>query len=362
MTDAVNSAVTFDPGAQPEPQGITADIKVSPNDQRTFEQEQFAYIRRNKTMSTLSTVKTEKEDITYNQTTAIIKKEGLLLSIRDYLAKHLVWSDITHKVLFCLMEEFTRLGAHQLKVEVDFDYYMKLRGLKDVKASTEQLDAEIYTLVLTTITIPLSAVTHKKDDEGTAYHLNILEDGWVKNGIIYATFTQAFMKFIQKASRSLVPFPKALLRINSHKHPNSRILGEKIYEMLRMNMGKPNSGIISTRALLAVCADIPSEDEVANTDRAYRRRIIEPFFRDLDALVDEGILEWELYHARGITLSDAELADLTYPVFIKTYIHITKFIYPNKEEAEAAAQKRNAPKKTRKPRKKKGAAEQASLL
>ena len=365
MTSKVKDAATFDQGILSDAQEVTPGAKITPNEQRTFEQEQFAYIRHNKTMSTLSTVKSEKENITYNQTTAIIRKEGLLLSIRDYLAEHLVWSDTTHKVLFCLMDEFTKRGANTLKIEVDFDYYMKLRGLKDVKASTQQLDTEIHTIVGTTITIPLSVVTHKKEDERTAYHLNVLEDGWVKNGIIHANFTISFLNFIQKASKSLVPFPLAMLHINSHKYPNAQVLCRKIYEMLRMNMGKTNSGIISVRALLDVCADIPSEDEVANTDRAYKRRIIDPLLRDLDALSDEGILEWELYHARGITLSDDELANLTYPVFIKAYVHISKFIYPNKEEAEAAAQARNAEKKKRKPRKKKGAdngAQQASLL
>ena len=78
-------------------------------------------------------------------------------------------------------------------------------------------------------------------------------------------------------------FPQEALRGNIKKNPWKYWLARKISEHKRMNIGKPNEDTISVQTLIDACPNYPTYEKVMSEDRAIRRRIIEPFERDLDA-------------------------------------------------------------------------------
>ena len=100
-----------------------------------------------------------------------------------------------------------------------------------------------------------------------------------------------------------------------------------------MNYFKNNADTISVKALLDNMPGIPSYEEVATSDRDYNRRIIKPFEDSLDALVDAGIFtEWHYCHTNDTPLTDSELQELNYDIFITLNIRIIWQNYPTLPE------------------------------
>ena len=121
-----------------------------------------------------------------------------------------------------------------------------------------------------------------------------------------------------------------------------------------MNAGKKNEDIIAVKTLLAVAPNLPSYEEVMNTDRAISRRIIEPFERDMDALEDT--LTWTYCHSNNTPLTDEELSSMSYDTFISLLIKIDWKQYPDQtarlkrkaeriEQAEQGKKRKTSKKK-----------------
>ena len=94
-----------------------------------------------------------------------------------------------------------------------------------------------------------------------------------------------------------------------------------------MNVGKKNEDIMAVKTLLAAAPNLPSYEEVMNTDRALNRRIIEPFERDMDALEDT--LTWTYCHSNNSPLTDEELASFSYDTFLSLLIKTDWKLYPD---------------------------------
>lgn len=110
-----------------------------------------------------------------------------------------------------------------------------------------------------------------------------------------------------------------------------------------MNVGKKNEDVIAVKTLLAATPNIPSYDVVMAKDRALSRRIIEPFERDMNALKDT--LTWTYCHSSSQPLTNEELSNFSYQIFIKLLIKIDWKSYPDqtarlKRKAERIGQAR----------------------
>ena len=114
-----------------------------------------------------------------------------------------------------------------------------------------------------------------------------------------------------------------------------------------MNVGKKNEDIIAVKTLLAAAPNLPSYEEVMNTDRALSRRIIEPFERDMDALEDT--LTWTYCRSNNTPLTDEELSSMSYDTFINLLIKIDWKQYPDQTaRLERKAQRIEQEKKGKK--------------
>jgi len=245
-------------------------------------------------------------------------------------------------------------------VKITLDEYMQRRGLRDRKAAKEQAVADLDILKSVSFTLEEIKGSGKKNSTVQYQFVNLADSGRVdKNGDITFTYGTTFHKSLVNAQ--IMPYSPALLQVNNHRNPNSYYLGRKISELKNMNALHRNAGnIISVKILLENAPYIPSYAEVAATNRNFTGRIIEPLERDLNAL--ENAFSWEYCHENGRPLSEEELANFSYEVFIGCNVKFTWHDYPDQtrrkealeariEQAKAAANK----KKPGRPRKQKQA-------
>ena len=231
----------------------------------------------------------------------------------------------TKKLLDELMIKFTEGNGKSLIVNLSLDEHMNMRGLKDEKEARKQVKEDLETLSNMTLTFNQKIDGKPKD----FLNLKIIGTHGIKNGIISAAFDIGFHELILKYQP--MPIPQAFLALNDKHNPNAYLLGRRISLHKNMNYGTKNEDIISIRTLLETCPDIPKKEEVAQKDRMYKQKIIEPFEIGMNALEETKIFTWEYCHSKGEPLTDEELKTMDYEVFINLLIKITWTDYPVRE-------------------------------
>lgn len=319
----------------------------------------FSMIRQDSATNTLAkTVATDKNTTIDEVTgTATIKRGNLTLMIPNYRALA-DWKISTAQLFDQLMMHFTANGLKSPEVRITQDEYMERRGLKDRKEAKKQEKADLEILAPTRIDWE-----EMRDGKLERYgFINLADSGNVeRNGDIVFTFGATFSK--KAKSYSVMPYPDQLQRINGKRNPYSYAFLRKISEHKYMNAGKENEDIISVQTLLDAAETMPTYEEVKRTDRAFSRRIIEPFERDMDAIAET--LTWEYCHSKGVPLTDAELKAMDYQTFSGLLIHVMWNSYPDQTKRlerkaariEAAKQKTGGNGQQKRTRKKKSAAE-----
>ena len=127
-----------------------------------------------------------------------------------------------------------------------------------------------------------------------------------------------------------MPAIKHLWMIKSGHNPNSYNFLRKLMTHKNMNCGKANEDIVSVRTLLDACPYIPEYATVMESDRAVKKRIIEPFERDMNAL--KKTLTWCYCHSGGTPFSSKEVSVMNYPMFVNALIKTTWVNYPDQAE------------------------------
>ncbi len=275
--------------------------------------------------------------------TATIKKGNFTLTIPDYATLSGLKTS-TYQLLDAITIALTESGAKSPTVVIPLKAYMDRRGLKDRKEAKNQVKADLEVLRKSSIT-----GEEKRGKNTTSYSfVNIADSGEVKrNGDIVFTFGTTFFNML--LGYPVMPYPAQLQSINNRRNPNSYYLLRKIAEHKNMNIGKKNEDIISVKTLLSVAPNLPSYDEVKATDRAFTRKIIEPFERDMDALADT--LTWIYCHSNNTPLTDEELQNMSYDIFKGLLVKIDWRQYPDQtarleRKAERQEQAKKGKKKT----------------
>lgn len=136
-----------------------------------------------------------------------------------------------------------------------------------------------------------------------------------------------------------------LYHINSNINRHSYYLGRKMCEHYNAivrdydaqtpeDTGKvvtKHANRISVRNLIKVCPDLPNYEEVMESDRAVRRRIIDPFEKDMYALCERYsiLTTWRYCNKKGEPLSDEQWKDLNYHDWVELYIEFEIADYPD---------------------------------
>ena len=277
---------------------------------------------------------------------ATIANDGLTVFIEGYdqLSGGLRVS--THKLLDLCTLQITRqndyrgTGEPRTLVSISLDDYLDAMGIPHTKASKDKalrkVKEDLEALYSTSIEWSESTGAETRDFAKT----RICHTVGLQRGRILIDFTPAFTQYLTNSY--IMQYPRAILQI-SEKFTNSYYLGRKLllHHSIHNNQKKGTHNIISVKALLENAPELPSFDQVKATDRAYARRIIEPFERDLNAL--SSFLTWNYCNAKGAPLSRKQLDNFTYDVFAACYIQFQVEDFPGGGQAPPAP-----PKKKRK--------------
>ena len=234
--------------------------------------------------------------------------------------------------LDAITQELTRSGAKSNNIRLSLSDYMNMRGLKDEKEARKQAKADLE--ILYNLSVHYEE-KRKGKRAGSFIDVRLIyRKGVIENSIICVTLTPDFFEILK--NYNIMPYPQSLYRLRDNNTPNSYYFLRKITEHKNMNYFKPNADIISVETLLNSSPVMPSYDEVSKSDRHYQSRIITPFENDMNAL-DE-TFTWEYCHENGEPLTDEELANFNYDIFITLLVKITWRFYPERTKPKRKRQ------------------------
>lgn len=297
------------------------------------------YILQNNSTNTLTKFNSKDATIDSITGTAKFQRGNFILTIPNYTSLAGLKTS-TWQLLDALFMKFTADPRKEKTTRLTLDEYMQLRKLKKRQTAKEQAIADMDILRSAGITLE-----ELRGKEKVSYRfVNLAQSGSVeKNGNITIKWTEEVHTNLLNAP--VMYYPRQLQEVNPRLNPNAYYMGRKAAEFKNMNALHHNAGdIISVKTLLESAPAIPSYEEVAETDRAFTRRIIDVFERDLTALGDT--FTWEYCHRNGKPLTEEELNDFNYNTFISCNVKLNWLDYPNqnkrKETLEAKIEKAKA--------------------
>ena len=199
-----------------------------------------------------------------------------------------------------------------------------------------------------------------------AYHRILAErsdddcNNAVVNGVATVKFDFDFAEFMSRCSRAM-PKHDNMFRINGNRHPHSYFMANKLQEHYFMNIGKNNSNRIKVRSLIQDLPDLPTYDEVMQdaSDGHIEQRIIKPFEKNLQALVDDyDIIEnWHYCTKNGEFLTDEQLQNYDYSEWIEWLVEFRLKDYPHQVEMMRLTEQIERNKNSKKAKKEKNKSE-----
>lgn len=231
----------------------------------------------------------------------------------------------THKLLDLCTIALTRQnhfrgeGAPKNMVTISLDEYMELCGIPATKASKDKtrrkVKEDLETLYSTSIEWSEKSGKQQKD----YLKMRIITAHGIKNGKILVGFSPEIAGYLTQAY--IMQYPMALLKVDE-RSPSSYYIGKKLMQHFSMlsNQRRGTANILSVRALLDSCKDtIPSYEHVMSGDRKVTQKIVKPFEKALDSIED--LVRWEYCNAKGVALTEDQLAKMDYHTFVELYVH-----------------------------------------
>ena len=236
------------------------------------------------------------------------------------------------------------------KVQIPLAKYMEACKIKDVKEARAQLNDGIRAIYA--VSLEWDEIVYEKP-EGKARkvktkkhhrmrisdHTITPEEGNpVRRGV--AEFRLSFDMAEYLSGSYLMPYPYALLSINTRYHPYSIPLGWKLCALHNMNFGKDSADTTTVKTLLSAAKGIPRYSDIAHQGHIYER-LIARLDRDLAALVEADVLSafWYYdddgqkiesgYYKDGKYTESSKLALLSYAEFSALHVHYELKNYPD---------------------------------
>ena len=151
--------------------------------------------------------------------------------------------------------------------------------------------------------------------------------GEISNGVVYIGLGDEFFEVLSKYP--IMKYPTALFKIDGRRNANAYFLGRYLAEQKRMNKNKMREDIHSVATLLQKMPKLPSYEEVMQGGGQVKQRIIDKFEKQLDTLIEIGILsEWIYCNNKSIPITDEELKKMKYSSFINYKMKVVWAAYP----------------------------------
>lgn len=247
------------------------------------------------------------------------------------------------------------------KIQIPLSAYMEACKIKDVKEARTQLNEAIRALYAVSLEWD---ETEYERPEGKSRKVKITkhhrmrisdhtitqeEGNPVRRGV--AEFRLSFDMAEYLAGSYLMPYPDALLSINTHYHPYSIPLGWKLCALQNMNFGTNRANTTTVKTLLSSAKGIPRYSALSQQGHIYER-LIARLDRDLAALVEAGVLSTYWYfdddgnriqggnYKNGKYMESGSLALLSYTEFSSLHVHFELKNYPDQTPHIEATNKR----------------------
>ena len=321
----------------------------------------YSNILQSKPLHGLLSSSTAHGNIQLNAVTheGTMQSEGVLITIDEEAIQDI--SAQTFKVLILLLTAATiqlpradAITAEAInkgrKVQITLAKYMEACRIKDLKEARAQLNDAIKAIYA--VSLEWDEVVYEKPEgksrkvKTTKHHRMRISDHTitqeegnpVKRGV--AEFRLSFDMAEYLSGAYIMPYPDALLSINTHYHPYSIPLGWKLCALHNMNFGTDRANVTTVKTLLSAAKGIPRYSDLASKGKIYER-LIYPFDRDLAALVEASVLStYWYYDGSGNRIESAQLGGLSYAEFSALYIHYELKNYPDQTPRLEAKSKR----------------------
>ena len=242
-------------------------------------------------------------------------------------------------------------------VVIPLEKYMDMCGIPHTKASKDKIRRRVREDLELLYHISLAWTENGGKNRVKDFaKMRICDYISLKNGNMEFSFSEDMAKYLINAY--VTQYSLALLQADE-RNPSIYRLGRKLlnHHSNDNNQRNGTANILRVSKLLEVCPEIPSYEQVMNTDRAVERRIITPFENALDGVP---LLKWEYSNAKGEPLTEEQLATRReYKTFAALYICFsfeeTKDQSARQERNQkkiAEAKKRAAPRRAAKEKKK----------
>ena len=289
-----------------------------------------------------------------------IKSDGVIITVDEEALDSI--SPQTFKVLIMYLSKATEQlpRGDQITPEailrgrvisLTLEDYMRACRVRDKKSARDQLNTAVSALF--GISLEWDEIEYNKP-EGKSRKVRIRvhhkmritdhtitreEGNPVKRGAAEIRLSYDMAEYLSGAY--IMPYPSALLTINTHKNPYSIPLGWKLCALDNMNItnNHPNRvGRTKVETLLRAAKGIPRYDVIAEKGQVFDR-IIGPFDRDMRELVRAGVLTYyHYYDSNGREVSS--IAALSYSDFSALNVRYEIKGYPNQAPRIEAKQKR----------------------
>lgn len=279
----------------------------------------FSIMRQSSATNKLAMLKTSSASAADGNDMLILENGNLSVTLENFSQLGNGLKATTHRLIDAIMIRCTETGAKEQTVCLPLEEYMDMCGLKNIKETRKQVNAELKTLSNMKLTFSKSS-----NREQSFNGIKLCDSAVIKNNMIFFEFSTEFFRVLKYMP--VMPYPMKLFSLNHKKNPNSYYFLKKISEHKKMNYFKKNADTISVKTLLECTPELPKYDDVISTDRAVARRIIEPFERDLNELGD--VFRWEYCHTNGTKLLEYELVNFDYHIFYGLMVRVKWKEYP----------------------------------
>lgn len=210
----------------------------------------------------------------------------------------------------------------QLKINMTFNEYCKLRGITNKDKKTE-IRNNLVNAIFELIDNKIIWIKKDKYKSTDVLFSNILQEGKLSKNNIEIILTERYARYLQNGY--IILFDKKLLSLDG-RNKYSRIIGKilrNIYFSVKIRIDN-NYNVIQIKTLLKYLYDLPTKYEEQENGRHYHRNIIHRVINSLNILKKYEIIQsYKLQKKENNTchfLTQDEIDNIRYEEFINLYL------------------------------------------
>lgn len=211
-------------------------------------------------------------------------------------------------------------------VAIPLEQYMSLCGIPLTKPSKDKTRRKVKEDLETLFHMSLEWTESSGKKTKDFAKMRICDKIAIVRGNINFNFSKDMARYLTNAY--IMQYPIELLKVDE-RNSNLYPLGRKLllHYSINNNKKKGTSNIISVKALLEVCPNIPTYEKVMSEGRQLDQRIRTPLEKALDAL---NFINWEYSNSKGVPLTEEQILSTDYKTFKNLYIKFNVIGFPIK--------------------------------